>query len=305
MDEGLRGRLLGLIRAAPAPDPPVAPGPLPRPFAQREFPAAGPLAGIRAVLWDVYGTLFASAAGDVGTAAEGPNADLDVLAREIATGLGGEDLRRFFRAAVLEEHRRLAARTSHPEVRVEEIWARLPGLRSGTDAEEVALRYELAVNPVVPMESLSACLESLREAGLPLGIVSNAQFFTPLLFEGLLGVPPEGLGFDRDLLQYSFAGREGKPAPSMFRSARAVLQARGIRAEEALFVGNDMRNDVCAAQDAGFRAALFAGDARSLRLRTEEAGCAGRLPDAVLRRLSDAPALVGIAPTGRHAPPRP
>jgi putative hydrolase of the HAD superfamily len=47
-------------------------------------------------------------------------------------------------------------------------------------------------------------------------------------------------------------------------------------------VGNDIFNDILPAAAEGFQTALFAGDRRSLRLRSEDARCAGVQPDLVI-----------------------
>ena len=60
----------------------------------------------------------------------------------------------------------------------------------------------------------------------------------------------------------------------------------GISAAEALYVGNDMLNDITPAHALGFRTALFAGDARSLRLRENDERVAGIEPDLVLTDLA-------------------
>ena len=54
-------------------------------------------------------------------------------------------------------------------------------------------------------------------------------------------------------------------------------------------VGNDVRNDLLGARAAGLRTALFAGDARSLRLRRDDPRCAAVCPDLVLTHLSQLP----------------
>jgi putative hydrolase of the HAD superfamily len=66
-----------------------------------------------------------------------------------------------------------------------------------------------------------------------------------------------------------------------------VLCRRGIRHDEVLYVGNDMLNDIMPANSVGFRTALFAGDARSLRLREDEPSVRGSTPDLVVTDLLD------------------
>ena len=102
---------------------------------------------------------------------------------------------------------------------------------------------------------------------MTLGVVSNAQFYTPSLFPALLDTELDEAGFDPQLRYYSFEHRCGKPGAELYTAAREELERRSVAADEVLFVGNDMLNDVMAAAREGFRTALFAGDARSLRLR--------------------------------------
>lgn len=65
----------------------------------------------------------------------------------------------------------------------------------------------------------------------------------------------------------------------------AIQQNQGVQSHQILYVGNDMLNDILPASKTGFRTALFAGDARSLRLRSDEAACRGLEPDTVLTDL--------------------
>jgi putative hydrolase of the HAD superfamily len=264
--------------------------------------------GIRVYLFDVYGTLFTSASGDIGTlaslAGESPeacsrgaaeDARIQELLAPFGKGCTLPELVRRFTAAVTAEHEKLRPRSAardawHPEIDVRKIWAGILGT-SEDAAAELALRFELAVNPVYPMPGLEAALVKLKKAGFPLGIVSNAQFFTPLLFTAFLGGPPEELGFLPDLCVYSFLEGEAKPSPRLFHRVVAGLAAIGIRPEEAVYIGNDMLNDIWAAQEAGLRTALFAGDGRSLRLRGNDPRCAAVKPDFVLKSLTVFPIL--------------
>ena len=53
-----------------------------------------------------------------------------------------------------------------------------------------------------------------------------------------------------------------------------------------LYVGNDLRNDIWPASLTGCRTALFAGDARSLRLREDDPRYASVDPDRIVTALS-------------------
>jgi putative hydrolase of the HAD superfamily len=268
--------------------------------------------GVRACLFDVYGTLFCSAAGDIGLE-EGAAPGLSLPASGSAPALSGGELRGYFRDRVAAIHREAAGKTQWPEVRVDEIWTDFlrergradktasPAADSGEKGRadpagrELALRYELAVNPAGPMPGAAETIRALKKAGCVLGIISNAQFFTPLLFEAFFGAPPRELGFDPELIIWSFEWGEAKPSPRLFEAAAGRLKARGIDPESCLFVGNDMLSDISGAAAAGFQGVLFAGDGRSLRLREGDPRLRrGLRPAAIIRELGDLPGLCAI-----------
>ncbi|MFP3042136.1 HAD family hydrolase [Treponema primitia] len=282
-----------LIRQKSTPLPLLPPPELPPDLEVLCSPELPPLKGIHSVIFDVYGTLFISAAGDIGSGDNEPHYSLDSLAREY--GLSAEQLRGYFQKAVLKRHGELRGRSPYPELRVEELWAEFleqHGHGNTMDkARELALRYELTVNPVYPMPDAEKTLGILRERLIPLGLISNAQFFTPLLFEAFFNAPPKNLGFDPELLIYSFELGEAKPSPNLFSPAVRRLKSLGLEPENALYVGNDMLNDISPAAQAGFKTVLFAGDRRSLRLREGESRVKGVRPDRIIRNLKDLPAL--------------
>jgi putative hydrolase of the HAD superfamily len=264
-------------------------------------PVLKPLIGVKAVLFDVYGTLFISSSGDVGTASECGRAAAfaDALAAVgiCYRGTAAEGVARLTKFISREHARMRDEGVDEPEVEIREIWAHTlrslfdDGLVDIGDADEerlsqLALHYEVRANPVWPMPGLRDCLETLRESGRQLGLISNAQYFTPMLFQACLGQTPKELGLQYCF--YSFESRRAKPGRSLYDAARKALAqpSTAISASEVLYLGNDMLNDVYAANLAGFRTALFAGDARSLRLRTDDQRVAGVVPDLVLTDLS-------------------
>jgi len=261
------------------------------------------LDNIAVVLFDVYGTLFISASGDVGTAMATDNtAALEAALR--TTNISGNLRAAAARGAELlfdsihDTHEKLKKNgVKHPEIDIRKTWedvfARLAGeklINSLPDAEtrlQFTVEYECRVNPVWPMPGAAEILAALRGNNIHLGIVSNAQFFTPLLFDALLDNSVAELGFDKQLCAWSFQLLEAKPSANLFRKALRPLHEKwGIEAGSVLFIGNDMRNDIAPAAACGCRTALFAGDARSLRLRAGELENTEPGPDAVLTCLT-------------------
>lgn len=185
---------------------------------------------------------------------------------------------------------------SYPEVDIREIWTSflksLPGAEDRGDqlsedkVSEIAIRFECAVNPVWPMPGLIEILTQLKSAGIAMGIVSNAQFYTPVMLESFTGKSIPELGFEPALCVWSYEERLGKPSVELFEKLKASLHTRGIPADRALYIGNDMLNDIWTASRAGLKTCLFAGDKRSLRLRENDERCRDLVPDLLITKLS-------------------
>ena len=256
---------------------------------------------MRAVIFDVYGTLFVSAAGDVGP--DSAEDDEQAFRHALADGgwdpavlsdeVSGVRLLRQEIAWVQEQKRQRGI--EYPEINILQVWQRVLGLLQLESGEAQGLRrlavsYECRVNPTWPGPGMQETLQGLRERGVVLGILSNAQFYTPLIFEALMGLSPVQLGFEPDLCLWSFQEGEGKPSPNLFPRLQARLQRHAIAENKVIYVGNDMLKDIWSAATAGFQTALYCGDKRSLRLRQDDVRVRGLNPDLViddLRQLLD------------------
>ena len=244
---------------------------------------------IRAVLFDVYGTMLISGSGDVGTATADNNAAsleeaLHCSGFEVHTGTSGvrgiELLDQQIRAFHKE---RRSDGVAYPEVEIRSIWksvvAELCDGQSG-DIERMAIEYECRVNPVWPMPDLVETLDAIKARGIMLGIVSNAQFYTPVLLETLLGQSHIAAGFRESACVWSYEMLEAKPSRHLYEFA-----LKDLNPSQVLYVGNDMRNDIWPSQELGCQTALFAGDKRSLRLREDDDCVANVKPGSVITNL--------------------
>lgn len=254
------------------------------------------LSGIRAVLFDVYGTLIIS--GDGGTAPDPARALRDAV--KATTNVADIDAERgvqCLRDAIDCRHRELRGQgIDYPEVEMTDIWCRtvadlveggcLPGDARHLDAKRLAVEYEVRVNPAWPMPGLRETLRTLDGGGIAIGLVSNAQFYTPLLFPALLEASAEELGVDASLQYYSYQFGHAKPGLRLYAEAGRELARRGIQPDGVLYVGNDMLNDMVPATRMGFHPALFAGDARSLRLRTGDPRVDPARPELIIDDLA-------------------
>ncbi len=243
---------------------------------------------IQCVLFDIYGTLFISGSGDIGVAQKTSPAarNLQRLVQKFNIRKTPRDLIEELFRAIEDEHWRLRNDgIDYPEIKIDQIWKQILESDDLDSVRRFAIEYELIVNPVFPMPNLDKTLTACREQNLTMGLISNAQFFTPLLFEWFLHAKPEDLGFHSELIFLSYQLRHAKPSPVPFEKAAAVMNTMGLSTSACLYVGNDMLNDIYPAKQLGFQTALFAGDKRSLRLRTDDARCIDLSADLVLTDL--------------------
>lgn len=251
---------------------------------------------VRAVVLDVYGTMVISASGDIGLAASKMN---HKTFQKVVHALGvrltsfqAKELCFHFYEAIRQRH--AAGRSegcAYPEVDIVDVWRDAidqAGLAAIIDTDgtaamrRMAVEFEMRTNPVWPMPGVMDAVQQLLDKNKILGIVSNAQFYTPLMLEVLLGRSVCALGFDAADCVWSYVEGEAKPSEKLFAKLLTAMMARGIKASQVVYVGNDMLNDMYTARKSGCRTILFAGDARSLRLREEDERCCGWSPDAIV-----------------------
>lgn len=254
---------------------------------------------LKAVIFDVYGTLVISGSGDVGSVDQADHGD-QIAAAIAAAGIevdGGtnavgrypsmEDLHQQIRQT---NEQRKSESCPKPEVDIVDVWRHTLsgcGIDSATTEQinRLAAEYEARANPTWPMPGARDLLADLAQRGKKLGIVSNAQGFTLPLIEDLAGRFGVDSVFDMNLCVFSCRYRQAKPGARLFDVLCEGLHGVGISPEQAIYVGNDRLNDVWAATQAGLRTAWFAGDGRSLRARAEDPRVAQLEHDIVLTRL--------------------
>ena len=179
----IKARLVNIIRNCSRPLVPIPTGELP------VLPARDRKPVFKAILFDVYGTLFVSDSGDIGSEAGSVPDGLSELCSDFGISDPPELALSKFSGKIHEEHERAKSSAAlpddlRPEVRVEEIWSSLYDFKNRELAVEFSLLYECLVNPVYPMPYLGEALDAAKSAGLAMGIVSNAQVFSELLLYG-------------------------------------------------------------------------------------------------------------------------
>jgi putative hydrolase of the HAD superfamily len=243
---------------------------------------------IACLLFDIYGTLFVSGSGDIGTLTQkiGQEKQLMYLLRTYGIRMTHAVLMQQFSDRIKQEHDRLRTKgIAFPEVLIEDIWQKILPFQPADQIRDFAVQFELIVNPVWPMPYLEELLSACKNAGLYMGIISNAQFYTPYLFEWFFPTDLLTIGFDPALIFYSCRFGEAKPSLKLFMAAERQLRLMDIKPQQVVYIGNDVRNDILPAQKTGFQTVLFAGDSRSLRLRENDPICSSVVSDLVVTDL--------------------
>ncbi len=231
----------------------------------------------KVIFWDVYGTLVVAQRGNLDALLQREGELRAAFERTIKNfGLNGapavwHDL--FLRGIQAEREALKAQGIAHPEVRVDEIWFKLlekfeiekpPTISL---AREVALFFERQANPTQLQPRAFDVLTALKQRGLRHGIISNAQFYTPIELSALLreesacAICTFESVFDPALVFFSFDLGVAKPDLTAFRKAVEALTRENILPDDCVFVGNSLVNDIAPARHIGFRTVLFAPEA--------------------------------------------
>lgn len=168
---------------------------------------------IRCVLFDIYGTLFISGSGDISLARKNSpeTQQLRQLLRKYAIRKMPQTLLNEFYGAVETVHDKLRNKgVDYPEIDIEQIWMQVLQNDDANTIRQFAVEFELIVNPVYPMPNLAVMLSACRHQNILMGIISNAQFYTPFLFRWFLNSDLHSLGFNQDLLFYSYRFKVAK-----------------------------------------------------------------------------------------------
>ncbi|MBD3322601.1 MAG: hypothetical protein GF350_15985 [Chitinivibrionales bacterium] len=168
----------------------------------------------------------------------------------------------------------------YPEVKIENIWMIIIMMlkRYGYIPEERGLGNERQLAKCMAyyynfhaiggglFPRVTECLQSLKRQNIILGILSNAQFYTPIDLTLLFRDQSQGEIddylelFDDDLCFFSYTDGIAKPGGHMFRKLFDVLYEYHVLPSQTVFAGNDLLLDIHPAQEAGMRTAFFTGD---------------------------------------------
>lgn len=299
-----------------------------RRFADRPCPKTQPapiaavkecLSDVKVILWDIYGTLCGVGLGDMEQASQNEDR-LQTPAQATMNEFHlqeplydmepdkpvGLTLRDLYLNLIDESHQKsMRAGIDVPEVLIERIWEEIltrcedygwqrpwnePLLHT---AFRVGYFFDWSLQTTCLYENAAETLPSLRQSSKLQGIISNAQFYTPLHLRRLLRRTLDNDHFELDevfmepLVFFSYELGFSKPNPGSFQRAIDYLGQQGFMPEDIVYIGNDMLNDIWAAQKCGMKTILFAGDARQTTLRLDDPRCSNVKPDAIANNMQD------------------
>lgn len=293
-------------RDLPWPAPPAVERPKARPHLQR-------LPGLRAVLWNVYGTLVAIPGGDL--LFEHPvafvlSAALEKTIQEFKMwgsmsrkpGQPSEYLGQIY-SQLLLEHRSGGPGEKHPEPQVEKIWEAVLHRLLQKDyqfdvgfygslnelSRKVAYFFHASMQGTAAYPGAAAALRAVRDAGLAQGLLADGQCFTTVQLQRGVTAQDATLKLDavldKGLVALSCDVKGRKPSERLFRHALGQLQAKGIESSQVLHVGSRLVQDVGPAKRLGMKTALFAGDKASLHASGDQLKENAYRPDVLLTEL--------------------
>jgi len=257
--------------------------------------AADSLKGVRAVIFDVYGTLvnywrpgFESRERREVLLTEAFSeiverfAMKEVLSKMNPAGLSADTLRDFYHGLIALNHEKaVSGGAEFPEVRVEEVWSVIVMMlkRNGYNvtanapdggvadfARYLAYTYNFVGMGRVLYSGVVDALRKLKADNIVLGILADGQFYTPLDLTLLLREQSGGKIddynelFDPDLTFFSYQYGFTKPSEILYRRLFDALYEYHILPSQTVFVGNDLITDIRPASAFGMKTALFCGD---------------------------------------------
>ena len=294
-------------RDLPWPAPPAVERPKARPH-------LAALPNIRAVCWNIYGTLLNISGGELYF--EHPQKFvMDVALDKTLTefkmwgsmtrkpGQPAEYLGTLYRRALDEQALASSTGEKTPEFAAERVWEDIikklfqkdyqfdAGFYGSLNefSRKVAYFFHASLQGTACYPGAAAALRHVKERGRQQGLLADAQCFTLVqLQRGLAQQDAKATVdqlVDNNLRVLSYEVRGKKPSERLFRRFVELLEPYGIAAEQVLHVGSRITADIAPARRAGMRTALFAGDKASLDATAEQLKGSGSRPDVLLTDL--------------------
>jgi FMN phosphatase YigB (HAD superfamily) len=269
---------------------------------------------VRAVTWNLYGTLLAVTGGELYL--EHPQAfimevALDKTIQEFRMwasmsrkpGQPTDYLRQVY-ADLLTQQRTLPGGTEkYPEVAADRLWEtfikRLLQKDYKFDAgffgslnefsRKVAYFFHASLQGITGYPGAAEALRQVKRHGVRQAVVGDGQCFSLMQLQRCLSQQDASASLqeliDPDACALSYEVRARLPSDKVFRHALAAFAEHDIAPGEILHVGSRVALDVVPARRLGMRTALFAGDKASLQATPEQLKEPASRPDVLLTEL--------------------
>jgi FMN phosphatase YigB (HAD superfamily) len=275
---------------------------------------------IKAVLWNVYGTLLTIPLGDL--VFEHPERmvmeiALDKTITEFKMwgsmsrkpGQPAEYMKALY-ANELMLQRGLGTGERFPEVLSERIWEALIKKLFQKDytfdagffgslneySKKVAYFFHASLQATAAQPEAALALKLTAEAGKTQGLLADGQCFTMAQLARGLRQQETDLDLAKllplTLRTLSCDVKARKPSETIFRHALVALHEKGIRPGEVLHVGSSIARDVAPARKMGMHTGLYAGDKVSLEATPEQLKDPAQRPDVLLTELGQIAQIV-------------
>ncbi|HEX5270837.1 MAG TPA: HAD family hydrolase [Gemmataceae bacterium] len=268
---------------------------------------------VRAVTWNLYGTLLAIGGGDL--VFEHPNdfimnVALDKTVQEFKMWASmsrkpGQpaDYMKVIYDQALDGQRLAQPGERFPEIVADRVWESIIKKLFQKDykfdanfygslneySRKVAFFFHASLQGTCCYPGAAAALSHVAGAGLAQGFLADGQSFTDVqLRRGLAAQEPavdldEAVPADLRALSHEIRGR--KPSDRLFRHSLQQLAKRGVSPDQVLHVGSRVTQDIIPARRLGMKTALFAGDRASLQATAEQLKEGPGRPDVLLSEL--------------------
>jgi hypothetical protein len=286
---------------------------MPKVEAPKARPSLHPLA-VRAVLWNVYGTLLAIPTGELQYEAQidfVTDAALEKTIKEFnmwnsmsrKPGAPSAYMKEIFKNTLAMLRMTGGGGERYPEVLAERVWDDIVKKLAAKDykydvtlygphgefTKKIAYFYHASIQGTGCYEGAAEALRLVAESGRRQGLLADGQCFTPAqLLQGLRSQEP---GFDlqaaipNEMRFLSHEKKARKPSETLFQAAVTALASRGVSPSEILHVGSNLARDIAPAKKFGMKTALFAGDKASLSATPEQLKDPHFRPDVLLTEL--------------------
>jgi hypothetical protein len=269
---------------------------------------------VRAVTWNVYGTLLAISTGNL--LFEHPqkfvmDIALDKTVQEFKMwssmsrkpGQPADYLREIYGRVMDEQKLAPSPGGKYPEMIAERVWQSIVKKLLQKDykfdtgfygslneySRKIAYFFHASLQGTACYAGAAEAVAHVQSHGLAQGLIADAQCFTLVqLRRGLTqdgGTAGVDMLFDRPLRALSNEQGARKPSDRLFKHFLAAASARGLEPHQVLHVGSRISQDMVPAKKLGMRTALFAGDKESLQATPEQLKDPATRPDALLTYL--------------------